>query len=116
MMRARLGAIVITALLLVGTAGWARDGNRVQKVSITEQQDASVVVIHTVTTPTFNVFKLSNPPRIFVDVAATHSGDLPGTMTVDNGVISRIGVMEFLSAGQTQDRVVITMVEVMAMP
>ncbi len=110
MMRARVRAVVITASLLVGVTGWAGETNSVQKVSVTEQQDASVVVIHTRSTPTFNVFKLANPPRIFVDVSSIRTNSLPGSITVDNGVISRIGVVQFLSAGQAQTRVVITLV------
>ena len=113
-MRAKVLTLFLT--MLVAGPAWAqssgnKDGalNVVTKVAIEAQTNATRIVVEGNSTPTYSVFKLSNPLRLFVDISNSELGDgvRRAPVEVNNGVISSVAVMEFSDEIQQITRVVV---------
>ncbi len=108
-MRKRLTVLfAFLALALAAPAFGAPPRNQLQSITVTEDPAATLVRITGSETPTFNVFRLSEPPRLLIDIAAGDIGELNGTIEVMNGVITQIGTLAFSREGGEFARVIIT--------
>ncbi|MBL6975527.1 MAG: type IV pilus secretin PilQ [Deltaproteobacteria bacterium] len=109
MTRAR-AAVLLVALILVRPAflqGGDRGANRIHKITYSEEADETVIKVTADETPTFSVFKLDDPVRLFVDVSRGETGPVSNPIVVDNGVIDQIGTLQFMSGGVPVGRVII---------
>ncbi len=78
--------------------------------SLRVEQDAehTRVVVHGSGVLTFSASRLSDPPRIVVDVSNAHLGpNAPGTVEVYNGAVLRVDTVEFEAGGVPTVRVVV---------
>lgn len=109
MTRAR-AAVLLVALILVLPAflqGGDRGANRIHKITYSEEADETVIKVTADETPTFSVFKLDDPVRLFVDVSRGETEPVSNPIVVDNGVIDQIGTLQFKSGGVPVGRVII---------
>ncbi len=93
--------------VLAGANASAETINRISTFQIQEEENGTVVRIKGTAIPTFSVFKLNAPLRLFVDVANSELGGDPKSMKVNNGVVSQISVLEFKDSHQSVTRVII---------
>ena len=90
--------VLTTAFSLVASAALAAPtGNIIKALDIDETSDQTIVSIKAKTRPTFTVFKLTNPPRLFIDVVSGDVSGLESTTHVGNGVITRLVAQQFQS-------------------
>ena len=69
--------------------------NRLTRVEVRETSSATEIVVEGDRKPTFTVFKLSDPTRLFVDVSNADIRAVRTPIDVDNGVISQITALQF---------------------
>lgn len=100
-------AVVTTAAPPARAQAPRAEVNAIRGIVVEETADSTVIVVRGSAHPTFNVFKLADPVRLFVDVA---NGDVSGadsTIDVDNGVVGQIGTLQFRNDGTPIGRVII---------
>lgn len=104
---------LISGSLLLAAALWASPAfaengvNLVRGVSVEETADATVIRVAGDEHPTYSVYQLRNPLRLFVDIA---NSDLVAESTqvrVDNGVVSQVATVEYVDAVAQVTRVVV---------
>ena len=98
--------VLLMTVSLTAYAGGAR--NKLQEIAVTEDPAATLIRISGSETPTFNVFRLDDPPRLFIDIAAGDIGAVDGTVEVFNGVIARVGTLAYNKAGGEFARIIVT--------
>lgn len=114
-MRWKLAILSLCVGLGVATPGFAqRSGSTVESrinavgaFKVEEQKDGTMVRIGGTSVPTFSVFKLNDPPRLFVDISNSELQGDAQTVKVNNGVISQIAMLEFKDNIQSVTRVII---------
>ena len=64
------GLLSATAFILISGVATATpdDANRISGITVREEPEETVITIAAERTPTFSVFKLEEPVRLFVDV------------------------------------------------
>lgn len=101
---------LFTATAQVSPAGGVRQAtNEIRGIDIQEESESTVVTIRGDRIPTFTVFKLHDPIRLFVDVANADVGKVDGTIEVRNGVISDVGTLQFRHQDAPVGRVVVVL-------
>lgn len=81
--------------------------NGVHALKVEEQKDGTVIRIAGSATPTFSVFRLNDPVRLFIDISNSELRGDAQTQRVNNGVISQVGLLEFKDNIQSVTRVII---------
>lgn len=81
--------------------------NAVGAFKVEERKDGTVVRIAGSSVPTFSVFKLNDPPRLFIDISNSELQQDAQTLKVNNGVISQVAMLEFKDNIQSVTRVII---------
>ena len=83
--------------------------NQIQAVSIDQQADGAYITIAGSQEPTYSVFKLHNPLRLFVDISNSQlTGEVQrAPMSVNNGVINQLAVLDFSDELQQITRVIV---------
>jgi type IV pilus assembly protein PilQ len=106
-----LALLIVLAFSSPAWAGGEKTGelNVVSQVTIEAGDDGTWIIIEGSTTPTYSVFKLSNPLRLFVDISNSRLGTdvRRAPVVVDNGVISSVALMEFSDEVQQVARLII---------
>jgi type IV pilus assembly protein PilQ len=92
-------------------SGGASAANSIERIDVEETPDATVITIQGTADPTFTAFKLSDPPRIFVDLANATLREGVGTIDVRNGVVAEVGTIEFESRETPVARIVVLLDE-----
>jgi type IV pilus assembly protein PilQ len=69
--------------------------NALTRVEVRESEAATEIIVDGDRPPTFTVFKLSDPIRLFVDVSNADISKVDSPIEVDNGVISQITALQF---------------------
>ncbi|MCA9545680.1 MAG: AMIN domain-containing protein, partial [Myxococcales bacterium] len=91
---ARLALAPLALIVLAWASGAFAQGdkalNTLTRVEVRETEKATEIVLSGDTPPTFTVFKLSDPTRLFVDVSNADIGKVDSPIEVDNGVVSQI--------------------------
>jgi len=100
--------VVLCFLALpVVVTGQGSGANPIAGISVTEEANETVVTITASRTPTFSVFKLDDPVRLFVDVNQGDVSRVAEPVLVDNGVLDQVGTLQFKSSGVPVGRVII---------
>jgi len=81
--------------------------NRVSTLEVQEGADGTYVRVRGTRTPTFSVFKLSDPPRLFVDIADSAMAAEASSQSVQNGVVDKVALVGVTDSGQSIARVII---------
>ncbi|WP_230467482.1 type IV pilus secretin family protein [Lujinxingia vulgaris] len=115
-MRWKIPVVMLCATLGMGAPAMAQTPaateqasalNQVRAFSVEEGADGTYIRIEGTEVATFSVFKLDDPPRLFVDLSNSRLAGEASSERVDNGVISRVGLIEFEDSFQTVARLVI---------
>ncbi|MGM0555108.1 MAG: type IV pilus secretin PilQ [Myxococcota bacterium] len=102
-----LGATMPAAAQSTGGAGQQATANQVGTIDVREGKKGTHIRIRGTSEPTFSVFKLTNPLRLFVDISnSTVEGDSQ-TQRVGNGVISKVALIGFEENSQSVARLII---------
>ena len=67
-----------------------QETNHLSTLTVQETANATTLVVEGSAPPTFTVFKLTNPTRLFVDISNADISKIEGPIEVENGVISQI--------------------------
>ncbi|MBM4386547.1 MAG: AMIN domain-containing protein, partial [Deltaproteobacteria bacterium] len=112
-MKLRLAYSLAILLILSGTYGHSDEPgkNVIEAIKIVETPQHTIVRIKGRAIPTFNVFKLEEPHRLFVDIAKGDITNVDSTKYVGNGVVDQIGTLQFKSKGQVVGRIIIGMLK-----
>ncbi|RVU42914.1 type IV pilus secretin PilQ [Lujinxingia sediminis] len=115
-MRWKIPVVMLCATLGMGAPAMAQTPaateqssalNQVSAFTVEEGADGTYIRIAGTEVATFSVFKLDDPPRLFVDLSNSRLAGEASSERVDNGVISRVGLIEFEDSFQTVARLVI---------
>lgn len=79
--------------------------NAIKKIGVDESGETTVIRIEGATKPTFSVFRLQSPTRIFVDIVNADVSAVSDPVWVENGVIGQVGALQVATTG----RIVITL-------
>lgn len=74
---------------------------------VNELKDGTYIRIKGSSVPTFSVFKMSDPPRLFVDISNSALEGRNSVKTVGNGVISHVALVGVRNNAQGTSRVII---------
>ncbi|MBP8971547.1 type IV pilus secretin PilQ [Myxococcota bacterium] len=108
MLRTVAAGLVAACLVFLSAPATASNGpNPITGITVTEEATETVITISVTNTPTFSVFKLDDPIRLFVDISQGDVGKTGEPITVDNGVLDQIGTLQFKSHGVPVGRVII---------
>ena len=109
MTRARTAGLLATLVLAIPgfLQGGDRGVNRIHKITYSEDTEETVIKVSADETPTFSVFKLDDPVRLFIDVSRGETESVSNPLVIDNGVIDQIGTLQFKSGGVPVGRVII---------
>lgn len=81
--------------------------NELTELKVDDSGDSTEVVITAKDELTPNVFKLTDPLRVIIDLTDTTLGEVKGPITVNNGVVNDITTSQFDDATSSLSRVVI---------
>ena len=115
--RWKLAAATMSIALAASAPAWAQqldDGpaqvtiNKVNSFDISEGEAGTLIRIKGSSVPTFSVFKLADPPRLFVDLSHSQLAGGEGEVrAVGNGVISQVALIGVEDSSQAMTRVII---------
>ena len=109
-MRWNLSAVMIGACLVASAPAFAESGQRLNEVDsfdVAEKPDGTYIRVHGNAVPTFSVFKLSEPLRLFVDISNSEVKGELAPRSVDNGVLSKVALLEFEDASRSVARLIV---------
>lgn len=115
-MRWKIAMAAVGAVLAMSTPALAgppepaaaERANQVGSFDVSEGDKGTLIRIKGTSVPTFSVFKLSDPPRLFVDISNSSLDGSDGDVsTVDNGVITQVAMLGVSDGGQAVTRVII---------
>jgi type IV pilus assembly protein PilQ len=95
--------LVVPAVVTSQDAG----SNSITGIKVSEEATETVVTITASRTPTFSVFKLDDPVRLFVDVNQGEVSKVAEPIVVDNGILDQVGTLQFKSSGVPMGRIII---------
>ena len=98
---------VLATLTLIAPAAFAGNTNTISSVDVVEEADRTVITIVGSRKPTFTVFKLSNPQRLFIDIVDGDVAGLQPQLSVDNGVISKVAAVPYKSGSRAIGRLIV---------
>ncbi len=101
---------VVLAQVLVQAPLFAQEvpmSNTIQKIEIKEEDHLISIVIQASQAPSFNVFKLSDPVRLMIDIARADVSKLSMPMEVHLASIVNINAMQLKDGNQLNGRVMI---------
>jgi len=103
------GLLSATAFILISGVATATpdDANRISGITVREEPEETVITIAAERTPTFSVFKLEEPVRLFVDVPQGDISKVADGVMVDNGVLDRVATMQIKSNGTPVGRIIL---------
>ncbi len=81
--------------------------NAIRAVEVDEQSDRTVIRVEAASRPTFTVFKLSDPMRLFIDIVDGDVSAIAAATDVRNGVVARITAQQQTAGDATIGRLVI---------
>ena len=81
--------------------------NQVASFKVQEKEDGTYIRIRGSSMPTFSVLKLSDPPRLSVDLSNSELRSAAQQQAVRNGVISQVALVGVYAGGQSVARGII---------
>ncbi len=112
-MRWKLPVLMVCAALLWSGTAWAetpessQELNAVKALSVEEGEDGTYIRLEGTEVATFSVFKLEEPPRLFVDISNSELAQGELSEDVFNGVISQVGVADYEDGFQSSARLMV---------
>ncbi|MBA2662815.1 MAG: type IV pilus secretin PilQ [Bradymonadaceae bacterium] len=114
-MRWKLSILLLCVMVGLSTPAFAQADrsagatqlNTVATLKIDERDDGTYIALEGSEVPTFSVFKLNDPLRLFVDISNSKIKGDSLTRDVGNGVISKVALIEFEDSFQTVTRLII---------
>lgn len=94
-LRRRMGLIGCLLLLCGAAAADEPVLNRLEALEVREADAATEIVVQGSVPPTFTVFKLTDPIRLFVDISNADASALVKPVVVGNGVVERVRTAQF---------------------
>jgi len=92
----------------LATPAAAQDAtNHVSGLTVEEAEAHTVIRIDGDAHPTYSVYQLPNPRRLFIDIADSTLASTDAEVDVDNGVVSRVAAVEYEDGVATVTRVVV---------
>lgn len=79
----------------MSTVAAAQSSLQLIGVDVTARGSNRTIRIRTNGTPTYTVFRLSDPMRVVVDLSATGLGQLRGPLVYEDGIVGQIALREF---------------------
>ncbi len=112
---------LVATLILLSLAAWmpdieagpgdgkgeGHDQNVIESIRVQEGPDSVKVIVSGAKTPSFTVFKLSNPPRVFIDIAGADVSRVASPIRVDDGVVDQVVTMQIDDERKAVGRVVV---------
>jgi type IV pilus assembly protein PilQ len=109
----RVLSFSLCVLLLTTVNVWAEDElalvNQIVGIDVGDADGQTAVTIQGTAGPTFSVYQLSQPPRIFVDFSNTEIGGQVTNWPVRNGVVDEVLVLQYQDEVSLVTRVVISL-------
>ena len=90
-----VSALFAVAVLALSAHADEKTLNTLQRLDIEEGEKATQIVVRGSSAPTFTVFKLKDPVRLFIDVSNADISGIDGPFEVENGVISQVSTLQF---------------------
>src|SRR5690554_1639205 len=115
-MRWKLSILLMCATIGLSTSVYAQaqpgstraaQMNTVGAIQIDERDDGTYIGLEGSEVPTFSVFKLNDPLRLFVDISNSKLKGETLSREVGNGVISKVALIEYEDSFQTVTRLII---------
>jgi len=115
----RVGRLLLGLLCVVGgitasaedaraqQASTAQGVNQVATLDVKQQQKGTYLRLKSSQTPSFSVFKLRDPLRLVVDVSNSVLQSNESTQQVNNGVVSRVALLESREDGRPRVRLIV---------
>lgn len=100
-------ALGMSPPLLAATPDAQAGLNSVNKLDVSEAPKGTTIRIRGSSVPTFSVFKLADPPRLFVDISNSQLSSDGAPQHINNGVISQVAMLSVRDATQSVTRVII---------
>ena len=100
--------LLFAALTVLPSTAVALGANRLTGIRVVEREKFTVIEASNSEAPTFSVFKLEDPPRLFVDLANTKV-DFDDTVEVYNGVVNQVGTLQFNNHQQPTGRIIVNL-------
>ena len=94
-MSAPIRALSVALVLAFASPAWAQALNEIHGFAVTELEDATEIRISGDQHPTYSVYQLRNPSRLFVDVSNAVLAQETATQDVHNGVVSQVGAVDY---------------------
>jgi type IV pilus assembly protein PilQ len=85
--------------------------NDVHGVTVAQSDDQTVIRIAGDDRPTFSVYRLQRPLRLFVDISSSRIDGAPASVSVDNGIIADVSTVEYSDDLTNVTRVVVSFLE-----
>ncbi len=90
-----LSALFAVAVLALSAHADEKTLNKLQRLDVEEGEKATQIVVRGSSAPTFTVFKLNDPVRLFIDVSNADITGIEGPFEVENGVVSQVSTLQF---------------------
>lgn len=94
-LRRRMGIVGLLMLWGVTAAADEPALNRLSALEVRETEQATEIVVRGSAPPTFTVFKLTDPIRLFIDISNADIRAIGEAVTVGNGVVERVRTAQF---------------------
>jgi type IV pilus assembly protein PilQ len=105
--RLALAALLAAMTPLPAAAGEPAATNRLGQVAVRETDSATEIVVTGSGAPTFTVFKLTDPIRLFIDVSNADTTSIDGPVEIDNGVVGEVTALQFNDSQAQVGRIVV---------
>ncbi len=116
-MRKTLAVLVAAFGMSIGASAFAgspgdeegseAEANRVSGLDVEQKSDGTYLRLASTQTPSFSVFKLKRPLRLVVDVSNSNLGVDEGMRKVEDGVVSRVSLLEGEEEGRSRVRLIV---------
>ena len=103
----RFVARALAAALLLAFAPVAHADDAVTGIDVRELEDATEIRIHAFDHPSYSVYRLRSPLRLFVDISDSRLDGGDSVVNVDNGVISQVATTQYEDELSIVTRIVI---------
>lgn len=102
--------LLFAVCLLAGAPAWAQQPlNRLTSVQVEEGDETSRIIVKGEQAPTFTVFKLTDPARLFVDISNADLSAIQSPIAVNNGVIGEITTQQYADDVASVSRLIVSL-------
>jgi len=81
--------------------------NALSDLRVRETPNATEIVVSGTAPPTFTVFKLADPARLFIDISNADTARLKTPVDIGNGVVGEVTALQFSESGARVGRIIV---------